>query len=202
LKPTIEKGEGIKMMMKATKGLKAEPFCPVKGQDMSVPAIVLGERGRGRVLAPIVVDPGVLDKDGFISGAVRIGETRSGKPKIVRGDEPPTAWVDRINTLTSYVRGAYGWVGRLPGSGVSVIARGLGAFGDAGRVGTWGDYLLIVPTQTWLRVKPSRGQAYFLWYPDLAGNGEVRVAEDSIDAFAEGMDVPAPPTDKEAWEAV
>ncbi len=188
--------------LKPARAMFPEEFAPVKGADIKVLAIVLGERGRGRVLTPVVVAPEALDNDGRIAGPVRIGETRSGKPKIVRGDEPPTAWVDRINTLTSYVRGAYGWVGRLPGSGVSVIARGLGAFGDAGRVGTWGDYLLIVPTQTWLRVKPSRGQAYFLWYPDLAGNGEVRVAEDSIDAFAEGMDVPAPPTDKEAWEAV
>jgi hypothetical protein len=45
-----------------------------------------------------------------------------------------------------------------------VVARGQGAFGDAGRTGTWDDLLLVVEPGTVLRVKPARADAYWLHF--------------------------------------
>jgi hypothetical protein len=187
--------------MKAAAGLRAEKFCPVKGQpDIVTWAILLGERGRGRELTPVIVDPSVLDERGNVTGIVEIGATRSGKPKIVRGNGEPLTWLDRVCTLSSYVRGACGWVGKLPDSSAKLIAVGWGAFGDAGRIGSWADILLSVPGNTWLRVKPSRGPAYFRWYPEVeTGSDVVNVDAESLDAFAEAMGILAPPVEKEAW---
>lgn len=50
-------------------------------------------------------------------------------------------------------------------SSVSLVAKGFGAFGDAGRTGTWDDVLIlvrIISQPIILRVKPSRGEPYFL----------------------------------------
>lgn len=81
-----------------------------------------------------------------------------------------------------------------------MIAAGHGAFGDAGRVGDWKDLLLSVPENTWLRVKPSRGAAYFRWYPEVESGREVaNVDAESLDAFAEATGIDAPPAGKEAW---
>lgn len=186
--------------MKAAAGLSAEKFHPSKEQpDIVVWAILLGERGRGRELTPVVVDPSVLDERWNVTGFVEIGATRSGKPKIVRGAHG-FAWLDRVCTLSSYVRGAYGWVGRLSDPGVKAIARGYGAFGDAGRIGSWMDLLLSVPGNTWLRVKPSRGPAYFRWYPEVGSGREVaNVDAENLDAFAEAMGILAPPAEAAAW---
>jgi len=95
---------------------------------------------------------------------VELVASRTGKPKIVAGTDCSGGWLARISTEGSYLRGAYGHV-RVRAQDralASVVAYGYGAFGDAGRVGRWYDYLLTLRPGAILRVKPSRGEPYFL----------------------------------------
>ena len=121
-------------------------------------AIALGEKGRGRMLTYVPVE------GDFPDGApVALATTRTGKPKIIAGQPgDATGWLARVSTEGPYVRGAYGHVRALNPALVHVVAYGYGAFGDAGRVGQWCDYLLKLQPGAIIRVKPTRGQAYFL----------------------------------------
>ena len=122
-------------------------------------AIVLGQKGRGRMSTYVPCE------GDFSDGApVALSTTRSGKPKIIAGQpgSDATGWLARISTEGAYLRGAYGHVRALDPELVRVVAYGYGAFGNAGRCGQWGDYLLTIQPGAVLRVKPTRGPAYFL----------------------------------------
>lgn len=148
-------------------------------------AIALGEKGRGRMLTYVPCE------GDFPDGApVALSTTRAGKPKIIAGHGGDTAgWLARVSTAGPYIRGAYGHV-RVRAQDralVSVVAVGYGAFGDAGRVGQWYDYLLRLQEGAVLRVKPSRGPAYFLHAtPDKI----VRLEQEEASVY-EGADIPA-----------
>ncbi len=190
-------------MMYRTYNVFADRFFPTKDSDIQVWAVLLGERGRGRELTPVVVDDRIVGENGTIAEYVSLGATRSGKPKLIPASHGNTAsaWLARIYTNSGYLRNARGWVGVLPGSTVTVIAKGYGAFGDAGRIGRWQDILAIVPSNTWVRVKCTRSDPYYLWFGDVQGSANPqKVREDAIDAFCDGMDIPVPPLDADAWD--
>ena len=136
----------------------------VAGREISV--LSLGESGRGRSLVQIPCPPGL--EDGVAVTATPAVVKTNGlktKPKIEAGGGGGDHWVARISTKTSYIRGANGNVSLSPGGEApALIAKGHGAFGDAGRTGTWDDVIVVVPDGTILRVKPARGEAYFLWF--------------------------------------
>jgi len=122
--------------------------------------IALGQQGRGRLLTYVPCE------GDFPDGApVALATTRTGKTKIVAGHGGDAAgWLARVSTEGPYIRGAYGHIrARVQDRAlVQVVAYGYGAFGDAGRVGQWCDYLLKLQPGAIIRVKPTRGQAYFL----------------------------------------
>ena len=153
-----------------------------------IPVIELGERGRGRwqeiIPCPLEIQTGE---------PVSLGVTRSGKPKIIRGGDGK-GWLARVSTLTAYIRCALGTVYAPVESQVEVVANGYGAFGLAGRVGTWFDYLLKVPDNTLLRVKPSRGDAWYLWFPK---SGEPKKI--SLDEIAVFLDMYPDASHPEMW---
>jgi hypothetical protein len=121
-------------------------------------AIPLGEKGRGRILVNVAC-PATFTY-------LEVGATKQGKPRL----NPSTnskGWVARISTEGAYIRGACGSVSTSPEvvDKIRVIARGQGAFGDAGRTGTWDDLLVSTELEEFiLRVKPSRGDAYLLLF--------------------------------------
>lgn len=120
--------------------------------------IALGQQGRGRLLTYVPVEGDFPD-----GACVALATTRTGKPKIIAGRPGDAAgWLARVSTEGPYIRGAYGHVRALNPELVRVVAYGYGAFGDAGRVGQWYDYLLALRPGAVLRVKPSRRDAYFL----------------------------------------
>ena len=143
----------------------------------TMPAIALGERGRGRRLVfvpcPLEIQDGEL---------VSIAKSRTNRPKVVRGGDTE-GWLARVSTEGAYIRGAWGIAYAPKGTQVEVVAKGYGAFGLAGRVGTWFDYLLKIPDDTLIKVKPSRGPHYFLWFPKTGQPR--RIEEDEIDIFLE-----------------
>lgn len=139
--------------------------------------LFLGENGRGRRYEKIalcrhqpaeVVDGRVVEawpkkitlpaKDGRPEKTFYVLQ----KPRNGNGDKV----LVRICTLTSYVRGANGRYRKVEGDSETLIA-GYGAFGAAGRVGSWDDGLVVLGVGDVLRVYPSRGQhSYALWLKD------------------------------------
>jgi hypothetical protein len=126
--------------------------------DFKFFAIPLGEKGRGRILVNVAC-PATFTH-------LEVGTTKQGKPRL-NPSTHPKGWVARISTEGAYVRGAFGNVTTSPevGDKIQVVARGQGAFGDAGRTGTWDDILVSTELEEFiLRVKPSRGDAYLLLF--------------------------------------
>ena len=140
----------------------------VAGNKLSV--IKLGEEGRGRTLFSVSCPEGVKDGDPVAATLAHIKNNGlRTKPVIKRSNDPENGWVARITTSGSYIRGACGNVSYDPTQPVSVpviVARGCGAFGDAGRTGTWDDIVVQVMDGTILRVKPTRADAYYLWFQE------------------------------------
>lgn len=166
--------------------ISADTRKEIGGQQ--VPVMALGEPGRGRQLTLIRVPAAV-------AAQVQLEESKPGMPKRVaivnskpESVQMPCAWLARVSTCGAYVRGANGNVRVLvaTASKVRVVARGQGAFGDAGRTGTWDDLLLVVEPGTVLRVKPSRSDAYWVHFgekvthltlPELALFDEVDIPD-------------------------
>lgn len=138
--------------------------------------IFLGESGRGRHYEKIGISrfrpAEVIDGRVFKARPVKIiPAPKDGKPGrsfyILEGPRKNTNKVlIRICTLTSYIRGAYGRFFKEKGA-PETLTCGQGAFGDAGRVGTWEDGLVVMQPGDVLRVYPSRGDhSYALWLKD------------------------------------
>jgi hypothetical protein len=144
--------------------------------------VELGERGRGRKLNII---PFHADED---SDYLEIGTTKSGMPKIIQSKSSED-WLARINTKGCYTRGTNGWI-EIPSTSyeknIEIIASGYGAYGDAGRIGNYSDFLLIVKDNTLIKICPSGGShkqpRYWLFF----GADKVsRIKEEEIDIFIE-----------------
>lgn len=156
--------------------------------DFEIDAIALGEKGRGRSQA-IVPSP--------VSELLESGLSKTGKPRL-NTSKSNLGWLFRISTEGSYVRGANGNVSVSPeiASQIKLIAKGQGAFGDAGRTGTWDDIIAETQLEDFLvRVKPSRGDAYILWF-QTTGVKKLQYPE------AEALDLDfgnTAPTDRGSW---
>ncbi|GIW59476.1 MAG: hypothetical protein KatS3mg087_0542 [Patescibacteria group bacterium] len=142
-----------------------------------IECLVLGEQGRGRKQTLVPCPLNVNNGD-----QVTVIPSTSGKPKVVKKDDNKESWLMRISTSGAYIRGAKGNVRVLSqhSENVNLIAKGSGAFGDAGGVGTWDDVLAEVNSNTLLRVKPSRGDAYFL---HVLEDTVHKITSDEIDAY-------------------
>mgnify|MGYP000845558041 CR=1 FL=1 len=143
--------------------------------------IELGEEGRGRKLTYI---PFHAPKD---AQYVEIATTRTGKPKIIESQNSQ-GWLTRINTLGAYTRNTDGWI-LVPldyYKNIKVVAYGEGAWGDAGRLGRWTDYLLEIKDNTLIRVCPSGGSykipRYWLWFGE---NKVLEITNEVFDFFLE-----------------
>jgi len=141
--------------------MKAYNIAPVEVSvaDFKFHAISLGERGRGRTLVNVACPATFIH--------LEVGTTKQGKPRL-NSSTHPKGWVARVNTQGAYIRGANGNVSAPPvADKINVVARGQGAFGDAGRTGTWDDILLSTDLEEFiLRVKPSRGDAHLLLFKE------------------------------------
>ncbi|MBC7340930.1 MAG: hypothetical protein H5U02_00490 [Clostridia bacterium] len=149
--------------------------------------VALGERGRGRkeVLIPFhcEFDPEARDYE--------LGKTRSGGVKIIRNGGESDGHIAVLSSAGAYIRGAHGDVGVLAEDApkVDVLSCGWGAFGDAGRVGIWYEYLVVIrqyPAR--FVVWPTRGPMHYVVFPKT---NPVRVRTGEVDAFMEltGIDL-------------
>lgn len=150
--------------------------------DYSFSGIVLGEKGRGRKEVIVPVAQGDLLEPGL---------TKAGKPRLNRSNSFD-GWVARISTNGAYVRGANGNVSVHKNTEFSLVAKGYGAFGAAGRTGNWDDVIITVPDNTLVRVKPSRADAYFVWFGSIKATvlsqSELSAISDLEDFFPESLE--------------
>lgn len=150
--------------------------------------VYLGEAGRGRRYEKVALDrrfPAEVT-NGRVFDAEPIKVTlpaRDGKPErvffVLAKPKPGIAddrVLVRINTETSYVRGAYGRWTMVKGE-LETLISGHGANGIAGRVGSWADGLVVMKPGDALRVYPSRGDSWALWI-DAAGNPQAAIWQD------------------------
>lgn len=128
----------------------------VKIGDLEIEAVSLGEHGRGRKLVNVACPS---DFEFLEPGTTKNGRFRLNRSTSRKG------WVARINTSGAYIRGANGNISISPefADKISVGAMGYGAFGDAGRIGSWDDIMICTDMDDfWVRVKPSRGDAFIM----------------------------------------
>lgn len=127
----------------------------------------LGESGRGRVQTLVPCHKSAI-ADGE---AVETAMSKDGKPKIVASQQKGSLWLARVSAQGGYSRGTYGSVfcPQSHSDSIRVVAMGCGAYGDAGNIGDWMDFLLEVQDGSLLRVRESgtangKGEAYWLHF--------------------------------------
>jgi hypothetical protein len=151
--------------------------------------IALGERGRGRFEA--VVPCGVKKDDKFGS----IAKTKSGNPKIIHFSAPEHGWIAVVSGSGTYTRGTYGTVycQKEDVEKVQVLALGNGAYGDAGRIGSWNEFLITITENTFLRIRPAGGQGKIDRHNLFFSAEKVfRIPDSELQIFCEqmGLDIP------------
>lgn len=150
--------------------------------------IKLGERGRGRKFTLI---PYHAPEDAEL---IEIGTTRSNNPKIVPSKNRD-GWIAVVSGSGVYTRNTYGSVYCLEKDidKIKVIAHGVGAYGMAGKIGNWNDFLVYVPDNTFLKVCPAGGAhkvpRYWLYF---AEDKVYHIEKEEMDLFCEqkGIDIP------------
>lgn len=103
--------------------------------------VALGEHGRGRRLLTLTCPEDTEIKSG-INEEYSIGSTKSGKPRIVKKKDNELYMI--LSAKGGYTRRGDGTIKVLvkDSKNIEVLARGNGADGLAGRIGTW-DCVLI-----------------------------------------------------------
>jgi len=160
--------------------------------------VSLGERGRGRLEALV---PFHAPKD---AKYLDLGQTKSGKPKIIKGNGPDGKWLAVVSGVGTYTRDTYGTVYCLPQDKgrIQVVAFGRGAYGAAGRIGSWNEFLVVIPDDTFLKIRPAGGsnkiERYWLFFgTDKVYRVEKNEMDMFCDMFCEKIDLERPP---EAFE--
>lgn len=103
----------------------------------AVTGVVIGESGRGRreVFLPT---PNVMQVGEVIEGLrpdLTVGLSKSGRPRIDRRKEDEIYLI--LSSERGYTRRGDGYIKAPAGQEVELVARGNGADGDAGRIGSW-----------------------------------------------------------------
>lgn len=124
-------------------GIAVENFELTSG--VVIPAVLLGEQGRGRSLAVVPVE-GVPAGERIYNA--RLGVTRSGRPKLIATDNTED------NVLVAFME-SIGFRGgnhyEFPPE-AQVVATGRIAQGDAGYVGAGEQHLVVLPNYARVRV--------------------------------------------------
>src|SRR5690606_8627228 len=128
----------------------------LKHVDVSIPAIIVGEEGRGRQLGVLPVKLTDENYDKWEAGETvtiqfaKISETKSGKPKLieVENDNSDNEAIVVFRTKIGF-RGSNDHTGDgdepFPGE---ILVSGVIAQGDAGRMGSGDQLVAVIPKNT------------------------------------------------------
>jgi len=145
-------------------------------------------------IEPYKVSTGFGEIDAVVLGEEGRGRKRALVP-ITKINKINAQWVVRLSAEGTYTRGTYGTVYVLTEDRekIKIIDFGVGAYGDAGRVGSWNDFLVsIEETPVRFLMRPSGGpgkrKRYWLVFTDKV----YTVKQEEIDIFKEtiGIDIP------------
>jgi len=177
--------------------------------------VALGERGRARketlvsfhAPSPTYTRGKKTSEESFYI----IGVSRSGAPKIMRGEGASPGWIAVLSGKGVYTRGTYGTVYLSPDiaaathprtAPVQILAEGYGAFGQAGRVGGWHEFLVTLSPSSdpvIFYVRPAGGarkiERYFLVF---TASAVYRVYDAERAAFEAATGIILPPS-IEGW---
>ena len=169
--------------------------------------VALGEQGRGRRLLTLTCPSGTIVVKGENTG-LSIGYTRTGKPRIVKADDPQVYLL--LSSYGGYTRRGDGRIHvpaipseRLlaePAEGYKPLAQGNGADGDAGRIGTWDVVLLAVPQDGVVRIMPSGGTAHPYEYCIIKSGRVYSCTEETLHECCDALDMDIPNVEK--WTCV
>lgn len=145
--------------------LKKDSEISIGGERYSV--IKLGEYGRGRIQEYVIVEEDIHTYEKVVVEKVRnIYKIRNIKENE---DKETDLWIARINTELRYKRNCFGHikVKESQKDNIQVVEYGIGAYGEAGRIGEWIDYLIVIKDGTIIKISPSGSYAhekYFLYF--------------------------------------
>jgi hypothetical protein len=153
--------------------------------------IELGEIGRGR--EGKIIPFHAYKEEKYID----VGETKTGNPKIISSNKDDYKWLGVLSGAGRYSRGTTGDVYCSPKdlTRIEIVAMGYGAFGGAGNIGTFYEYLAIVPDCTWVKIVPAGGSKISNYWKYFDHDAVYPVEIEEIDAFCEKMDI-EPPADE------
>lgn len=125
--------------------------------------LALGEYGRGRRELRLSCPVGTVLAKGMNEN-LTIGSTKSGNPKICVSADKHIYLI--LSSKGGYTRKGCGWIGAWLNNKATyqLIAKGNGADGEAGRIGTWDIVLLQIlgqPQHDWLRINLSGDKEYY-----------------------------------------
>ena len=151
--------------------------------------LAIGERGRARYEAIVPFASTITEQH-----LVELAPTKSGKLKIVPSDSD-NGWLAVLDAEGCYTRNTLGdvYVPEEQKSNVQIVSKGYGAYGAAGRVGTWYSYLAAIQEDTFIWVRPSGGahkvSRYWLYF----GEDKVyRLSKEELSLFCDEMDLDVP----------
>jgi len=159
----------------------------VRKDDKLGNIVFLGEEGRGRRYEKV----GLLRKDPAEIVNGRVVEAHPAKITINRGEKNEKSFyvlakpqngndqrvLVRVNSCTGYVRGGSGGWAKLRGNPKALI-QAYGAYGDAGRIGSWGDDLVLMSPGDVINVHGSRSGRWVIDYTDASKAPVAMVRQD------------------------
>lgn len=135
------------------------------------PSLALGENGRGRVLVHVKLDnreppevevstseydPGTKYRRVLAAGVVQYEAGGVKRQALVAPAPGDKRVLVKVSSSGTYTRNTYGVIVAY-WEEPKLVARGSGAFGDAGRLGSWADDLWIIPPGSAVWVSPAGG---------------------------------------------
>jgi len=145
-------------------------------------------------IEPYKVSTGFGEIDAVLLGEEGRGRKRALVP-ITKINKINAQWVVRLSAEGTYTRGTYGTVYVLTEDRekIKIIDFGIGAYGDAGRIGSWNDFMVsIEETPVRFLMRPSGGPAKRERYWIVFDKEVYTVKPTEIDIFKEtiGIDIP------------
>lgn len=150
--------------------------------------VTLGEKGRGRkeILLPSLSNITVgLNKE------LTVGLSKNGRPRINRVKQEDNTMYLLIDTYGGYSRRGNGYIEYREEQGFQILAEGNGADGDAGRIGSWGVYVIKAPVDDKLKIIKIKysGKDNKIAYIAVLGQDVRLISEGDIDIFFDNLDL-------------